>query len=514
MTKKHTLEKRKTSSQLYDKTTLLCLVGLIVLLVVGILFFGCNKKTNPASYAEPYYEMDVVFDGEEVTLTETVVYQNSTNAPLTSLAFHLYPNAFKENAECSPFDEKERNLYHHNNDFGGIEVLEVKIDRLTCDFVLSCKDDTIVEIPCSVDTGESVVVEFQCVVDLPRCNHRLGKTDNSINLTGFYPVLCGVDESGWLKNEYHHFGDPFVLTASTYFVTFTYPDNYTAYGSGKCTTTSLDIDDSSDDNNNYDNMDDNSVKMKKTEFYGECIRDFAIILSEDFVVNTATAKVGDGVTVDYFSITDQNPQDTLCLAVDVIEKFSSAFGDYPYSTYTLVECDMACGGMEYGSLSVVSSPDKNAVIHETAHQWWYGVVGNDQVNHHWLDEGLAEFSTIYYHLLKGDESAFKRDLSAIEEEYKKWAKMSNLGFDGVMDKPIYKFLTSGEYVATAYVKGAVLFATLREIMGDKDFQNALKTYYTENKFKIATPAGLITCFEKHHPGISGVITPFIEGKDK
>ena len=127
MTKKHTLEKRKTPSQLYDKTTLLCLVGLIVLLVVGILFFGCNKKNSPASYAEPYYEMDVVFDGEGLTLTETVVYQNNTDAPLTSLAFHLYPNAFKENAECSPFDEKERNLYHHNNDFGGIEVLDITV---------------------------------------------------------------------------------------------------------------------------------------------------------------------------------------------------------------------------------------------------------------------------------------------------------------------------------------------------------------------------------------------------
>ena len=151
-----------------------------------------------------------------------------------------------------------------------------------------------------------------------------------------------MDESGWLKNEYHHFGDPFVLTASTYFVTLTYPDNYTACGSGKCTTTSIDIEDNGVvDNGVVDNndevLDDNSVKMKRTEIYGECIRDFAIILSEDFVVNTATAKVGDGVTVDYFSITDQNPHDTLSLAVDVIEKFSSAFGDYPYSTYTLVE---------------------------------------------------------------------------------------------------------------------------------------------------------------------------------
>ena len=107
MTKKHILEKRKTLSQLYDKTTLLCLVGLIVLLVVGILFFGCNKKNNPAPYAEPYYEMDVVFDGEELTLTETVVYQNNTDAPLTSLNSTYIPTHSRKMRSAHPLTKRK-----------------------------------------------------------------------------------------------------------------------------------------------------------------------------------------------------------------------------------------------------------------------------------------------------------------------------------------------------------------------------------------------------------------------
>ena len=36
-------------------------------------------------------------------------------------------------------------------------------------------------------------------------------------------------------------------------------------------------------------------------------------------------------------------------------------------------------------------------VHETAHQWWYGVVGNDQIDEPWLDEALTEYSTILYY---------------------------------------------------------------------------------------------------------------------
>ena len=44
------------------------------------------------------------------------------------------------------------------------------------------------------------------------------------------------------------------------------------------------------------------------------------------------------------------------------------------------------GGMEYPGF-VLDLVSTNALTHELGHQWWYGIVGDDEYNTPWLDEG-------------------------------------------------------------------------------------------------------------------------------
>ena len=46
-------------------------------------------------------------------------------------------------------------------------------------------------------------------------------------------------------------------------------------------------------------------------------------------------------------------------------------------------------------------------VHETAHQWFYGLVGNDEVDEPWLDEALTEYMTMRYYGYRYDEAAEK-----------------------------------------------------------------------------------------------------------
>ena len=93
-------------------------------------------------------------------------------------------------------------------------------------------------------------------------------------------------------------------------------------------------------------------------------------------------------------------------AAEALTIYQREFGAYPYRELDIVETATTAGGIEYPGLVVVASrlysdPKRqtffeSATVHEVAHQWWYNVVGNDQVNHPWLDEALTQYATYRY----------------------------------------------------------------------------------------------------------------------
>ena len=124
----------------------------------------------------------------------------------------------------------------------------------------------------------------------------------------------------------------------------------------------------------------------------ENARDFALVLSTRFrVVDRQVGKT----KISYYYYDDTDPNKQLETAEEAISYFNKTFGEYPYATYSLVQTGLCFAGMEYPALAMISDELKDeekprVIVHETAHQWWYGVVGNNQVEYAWLDEGVAE----------------------------------------------------------------------------------------------------------------------------
>jgi aminopeptidase N len=207
--------------------------------------------------------------------------------------------------------------------------------------------------------------------------------------------------------------------------------------------------------------------------------------------------------------------------LESLRYFEKNFGEYPYSTYTVAETGFCYGGMEYPALSLISDTltgeDRARVTaHETAHQWWAITVGSDQIENAWQDEGLAEYSALTF-FETYEKYGYTRE-SIVQEslqEYRSYYDVygSVLGrTDTAMTRHLKEFISDYEYRCIAYDKSVIMFDTLRKSVGNEKFFDGLQRYYKENKYKNATPDGLIGAFERCGLDVRGFFESFLEGK--
>ena len=177
--------------------------------------------------------------------------------------------------------------------------------------------------------------------------------------------------------------------------------------------------------------------------------------------------------------------------------------------------------MEYPALAMLSDSlsEENLVrtiAHETAHQWWYAVVGSNQIENAWQDEGLAEYSAIAF-FENYEKYGVTREDAVTEalKEYRSYYDVygSVLGrTDTAMTRQLKEFISDYEYKCLSYDKAVVMFDTLRKSVGDKKFFAGLKKYYAENAFASATPDALVGAFERVGLDVRGFFESFLQGK--
>ena len=173
----------------------------------------------------------------------------------------------------------------------------------------------------------------------------------------------------------------------------------------------------------------------------------------------------------------------------------------------VAESNFCIGGMEFPNLVYISDAIEDfetyqyVIVHEIAHQWWYGVVGNNQTKDSWLDEGLAEYSSaLFYSHNKGYtttyESLVKKANTSMGVYQTIFEKVYGKENDDSMTRNLKEFKTETEYVYNAYIKGFLLYDSLSSLLSEKVIIKCLKSYYKTYAFKIATPELLIAEFEK------------------
>ena len=177
---------------------------------------------------------------------------------------------------------------------------------------------------------------------------------------------------------------------------------------------------------------------------------------------------------------------TLRVIIQALQLFSKLFGDYPNSSFTAVEAPIQ-DGIECDGIFLLSedfftsSTDYPAdllttlSVHETAHQWWYALVGNDQANEPWLDEALSTYSELLFY-----------------EEYYPflttwWWQFRVTRFEpqGKVNTSIYEFEAFRPYVNAVYLRGAIFLDEIRKLTGSDDFISGLNGYAESYANKIS-----------------------------
>jgi len=428
-----------------------------------------------------------------LTATQVTEYRNRTGVKLPEVKFHIYANAYREGALFPPVQSTEiERAFPNGRSFGNITFARVSVDGVGVDIIIGGEDENVLIVPMAggLQPNQTVSIEKQYTVRLANIAHRLGYTERVVNLGNFYPMPVIFQNGGWVTYPYSFNGDPFFNDLHNYEVTIRFNKDLIIASSGSLVNSRLD------------------GNMRVNTFRSTAIRDFAMVLSRYF---QSITRVVDKVVLSYFWINDDEPERSFQTAVDSMRTFSRLFIPYPYKQLTVVQTDFLHGGMEYGELVMVAYDVLNGenasrqfhdqvIIHEIAHQWWYGIIGNNQFATSWIDEGLAEYSTLLFYSLNPQYGidvnmmiANARDSFAF---YSQLLRSIGAEVNPNMNLCLNSFRSSYDYVFMAYVRGLLLFVDLERLIGQEKMKRALQKYARAHAFGFSTKDNLIASFEK------------------
>lgn len=475
-------------------------VGVATLFVLFALpsLTGCDDSVE----THTMYEITAEYVPETRTITGAMkfTFENPTDEELSELSFQLYPNAYRKDALYKPISiAYESAAYYKGASYGEMSIYSVHGSK---NWEIMGEDENILNVYLekSLFPGEKVVLDIGFRTQLAEVAHRTGVTKHTVNLGNFYPILCGIKNGGFVETVYYSDGDPFYSECADYKVTLTIPKEYAVAATGTL-------------------VEERMLESKKEYTMSALnVRDFAMVLSEDFRVERLQTGT---TTLAYYYYADQTPKKTLSVIAECFHFYEETFGRYPYSQYSVAQTGFCLGGMEYPCLTflsdeLVETEKIRAIVHETAHQWWYAVVGSDQIENGWQDEGLAEYSalTFFEKYEKYDvsrEGLVKEAMEGYRSYYDVYGSV--LGrTDTRMTRHLKEYLSDYEYKCLSYDKAVIMFDTLRKSVGDDKFFEALRRYYKLCAYKQATVGDLIGSFEKSGLDVNGFFDSFLNGK--
>ncbi|MFJ2867439.1 M1 family metallopeptidase [Kitasatospora sp. NPDC087314] len=276
------------------------------------------------------------------------------------------------NASPQPLHEVYLRLW--DNSHGGCAAPPVRLSGLSGDYSLDCTA-LRVALPRPLPPGAAGTVEFDLAVDAPGAADRFGRDRAFSFLGNALPVLAVHDEAGWHLDPYTGNGESFYALAADFAVTLDHPSELLVPATGGAVDTP------------------GAEGRTITRATARQVRDFAWAAGP---FTRITGRSPGGVRIGVFAaanVTAEDARRMLDLALATIDAHSARYGPYPYGELAVVLDNVFWfSGMEYPAF-VLDRVKPSALVHELAHQWWYGIVGDDQYRAPWLDESFSEYAT-------------------------------------------------------------------------------------------------------------------------
>jgi len=440
-------------------------LALIVLSVAVATAHAAPSPEGEPVFPHYAFDIDLNYDYHSLDAVEQVVVPNPSGVTLSELVFNV------------PAAHQVGVFLLHN----------VSVGARPADFV---SNGTLLTVtlpsPLAPTEVATLTIDFsvfpqrlgQDVTSFGAAN--LAYTDDQMTVGYWYPMLAPYRAgTGWLGVPWHPVGDPFASESADYTATITATPGVQIVAGGEMKR---------EDNAREDNVWHFELPRGRT---------FAFIASPRYWETRVNMS---GVTYSLYTFDEHTrlAPVTLQTVIRSVWLYNSLYGPYPYTSLRVAEVNgpwsmefsglLALGEVEFADYN---GTNRNRLVrisaHEVSHQWWYGVVGNDQAREPWLDEGMARFNELRYY-----EFYSPRDV---------WWWRSQVIYDaapgGIVDSPIYTFHYHQNYISVVYNRGAMFLDALREQIGQPAFTSFLRDLYRRKAFHIATADDFFVILAAH-----------------
>ncbi|MEK0439187.1 MAG: hypothetical protein RLZZ504_103, partial [Bacteroidota bacterium] len=260
----------------------------------------------------------------------------------------------------------------------------------------------------------------------------------------------------------------------------------------------------------YENSESSGV-MKTLRYTQSRVHDFAWFADKSFrVLKGEVILPQSGRQVTTWAMYTENSADfwkphSLEYLHDGILKYSQWNGDYPYNQVTAVDGTISAGGgMEYPNVTVIGNVSTKeelevVIVHEVGHNWFYGILGSNERDFGWMDEGLNTLNEMRFVAEKYPENTrlsdiaggFTRKLGFVGLSHKDegdvlYRCMASFGVDQPMNTHSADF-SQANYGGVMYQKTGLVFHYLKAYLGDSLFDLCMHTYFDRWKFRHPQP---------------------------
>jgi|GEM_PF-1341963 len=367
---------------------------------------------------------------------ESVSFTNASPTPLNEVYLRLWDNWHGTCPSNQPIQVS-------NVTGGTAGALEVACTALK------------ITLPAPLAQGQSGSIGFDLSIAVPGTSDRFGR-DGSYNMIGnAIPVLAVRDASGWHLDPYTNNGESFYQLISNYSVTLDHPTSVLTPTTGTATEAP------------------GATGRTITTATATNVREFAWCAGP-FVKSTATTSTGVVVNLWRTSgVSASTAASLMTTATSAMAGHAARWGAYPYGEVDVVLDDnFWFGGMEYPGLTL-DTTSANALIHELGHQWFYGIVGDDEYNTPWLDEGFTDFIT---------------DIQEGDTGNGCWTGQWDSSAEKITNSMAYWDAHPDRYSTVVYGYGKCALHDLQRTMGDTAFTTMLHNYAQSHWYGISTVA--------------------------
>ena len=433
--------------------------------------------------ARPQYAINLEFNftTKFATVNQIITYPNWTGETLNDLVLAVEPDLWN----------------------GGFTLQSLLIDNQAVTNYTLDGQKLDVPLPQPLLAGGTLTITMSYGLALPKMEaysnpnevrpQIYGYTEKQTNLVDWYPFVVPYKTgAGWILHYPWYYGEHLVYDMADFDVTIHFSDGSVPQIASSGAET-------------------DSVKSGSRRFVLEAGRTFALSMSLYYKV--ATQQVGDVTVFSYFfAYYDAPGKALLQTTVEAMQVFDQKYGPYRHKTLTAVQGDFN-DGMEFSGFYFISrdyfnlydnTPKNYLVIiaaHETAHQWWFDSVADDQALEPWLDEAFATYSErVYYETVHPDL-------------VKWWWGYRYFEFEkaGFVDTPIYDGGGQRPYWDKVYLTGARFLEDVRTRVGDEIFFAFIKDYYTQFVGKRVTGTDFFSVLREHTAAdISDLMTKYFK----